>query len=400
MHKMLVGLLSALFVKACLLTSIGVAAGPDVIVGFIDDGREDSRKGTKIGLTASTNSCNAGDAPLDWHRLPSNKHPAISMNFYRLMNGRIEQLAQSWVKHAFYATNRFECQGIPEVTRPCQDGPGGNLLRPGCSDYYGEDLNADTSHLGPRSRIENPATGEFNGSTAQDLTGYPESGPAERIMLVEEADLRSSNARYFVEAHYITADDALAGNARNNVTYREVKPILRTGAWVLRREAAEVRRQPAVAAWKEDGAQLSEIETLEGRAKSYIIIGSKANPVGGGKYRYDYVVYNMNSDLAIQSLKVPAPVIDESSIGFRSAPAHGEIWSNRPWEHKVNGGLITWSTERFEDNSKANAIRWGSTYNFWFISDAPPVQGDVTISHFKPAGSNAGAVTRAVVPGR
>jgi hypothetical protein len=95
MMNRLYGVLVVLF--AGLTTPFpAVAAGPDVIVGFVDDGREDSRLGGKIGLTASTNSCNIGDASLNWYRLPDARHPAITLNFYRLLDGRIEQLARSW----------------------------------------------------------------------------------------------------------------------------------------------------------------------------------------------------------------------------------------------------------------------------------------------------------------
>lgn len=391
---------------ASLILGVGgvapsLASGPDVIVGFVDDGREDARQGSKIGLTASTNSCNVGDAPLNWYRLPDNRHPAITLNLYRLLDGRMVQLAKSWVKHGFFATNQDACSGIPEMTRTCRAGTGGNQLRPGCSDYYGEDLNSDPRNLGPRSRIANSATGEFDGNTAQDLTGYPPSQPAERILLVEEDDLRTPNARFFVEAHYVSTDDALAGNARNNVTYREVKPLLRAGAWVLKNEKPEVRTQPAVSAWGTEGAQLAEIEAVEGPAKTYVILGSRASSAPGAKFRYEYLVYNMNSDLAVQSFSVPATGVDPATIGFSAPSSNGEIWSNEPWQHRVEGGRVVWTTKSHTEDRNANAIRWGSTYNFWFISDVAPRSGDAVIGRFKPSTAvPSTAVTRVVAPVR
>jgi hypothetical protein len=405
-------------VSAILFTALtsplpAIAAGPDVIVGFVDDGREDSRQGGKIGLTASTNSCNVGDAPLNWYRLPDAHHPAITLNFYRLLDGRIEQLARSWVKHGFYATNQNACATIAEMMgRPCQSGSGGTQLRPGCSDLYGEDLNADPRNLGPRSRINNAATGEFDGAKARDLTGYPKPcekadksdcpDPAEQILLVAESVLAQPTARYFLEGHYVAADDAVAGNAHNNVSYREVQPILRSGAWVLKNLSSDtVRTQPAVIAWKEAGAQLSEIDTAEGNAKTYIIVGSRVSSAPSGKFRYDFVVYNMNSDLAVQSLSVPAAGVDASSIGFSAAPSNAEIWSNDAWQHRVENGQVIWSTKGYAEDSNANAIRWGAAYNFWFVSDKGPANADATIGRFKPVPGNLAetAVTRVVAPG-
>ncbi|WOH63609.1 hypothetical protein [Bradyrhizobium sp. BWA-3-5] len=378
-----------------------VAAGPDVIVGFVDDAREDSRVGSKIGLTASTNSCNIGDVALNWQRLPDTHHPAITLNFYRLANGKIEQLAKSWVKHGFYATNQNDCAAIPEMHRTCQAGAGGSQLRPGCSDLYTEDLNSDPRNLGPRSRITNSAKVEFDGSKAQDLTGYPASSPAERILLVEEADLRTPGARYFMEAQYITADDAKAGNSRNNVTFREVKPVLRSGAWVLKNEKPEVRMQPALFAWKEEGAQLSEVELNEDGVKTYILVGSKGQAIANGKFRYDFVVYNMNSNIAVQAFTVPAPQIDQNSVVFSAPRSNGEIWSNDGWENHIQAGQITWSTRKSSADANANAIRWGSAYNFSFISDRSPQAVDANLAFFNvPAGGAAGTVVRVMAPAR
>ena len=33
---------------------------------------------------------------------------------------------------------------------------------------------------------------------------------------------------------------------------------------------------------------------------------------------------------------------------------------------------MTWSTETFATNQNANAIRWGTLYNFRFDADRPP----------------------------
>lgn len=386
----------------CTSAMSAAAEGPDVIIGFVDDAREDGRNGTKIGLTASTNACNIGTQAVNWHALPDNRHPAITINLYRMADGRMEQLAASWVKHGFFATNMDDCSGLPEVPMPCQSGSGGNTLRPGCSDYYSEDLNADPSVLGPRSRITNPATGHFDGAQAQDLTGYPNSAPPERILLVEESALTVPNGRYFVEAHYIAADDAMARNSRNNVTYREVAPVLRAGRWVLKNRSSETRLQPAIHAWREEGAQLSEIETDEHGVKTHIIIGSKATPLDGGKFRYDYVVYNMNSDLAVRGLSVPAAGAEPASVGFRAARPGGEIWSSTPWTHRVQAGRVDWSTSTHEQEPNANAIRWGTSYNFWFISPKAPTNTDATLMRFKrgvgPGGQSVVARVTAPTP--
>jgi hypothetical protein len=364
------------------------ASGPDVIVGFVTGGREDDRNAQgQVGLTAATTSCNKGNAPLQWKALPSNQHPVISLNLYRLMDGRIEQIGKSWVKHGFLAVNSNDCAGIPGVPLSCTPGNAGDQLRSGCSDTYGAELNADPAQLGPRSKI-NPVTGKFDPATAKDLTGYPPSVPLDRIMLMDEAELKFPNATYFLEGHYITADDAAAGNSRNNVTYRQVKPVLQGNAWSLQNttpDMAQLWGQPAMSAWKADGAQLAEVATKEGSGvSSYVIVGSKVTPLGNGKYRYDFAVYNMNSDLAIQSFSVPVKNLDVASVEFKGIPTHGEIWSNDPWTAKIDQDRVTWSTKTYAQDPNANALRWGTTYNFRFVAGAPGAPSKATLAWFKP----------------
>lgn len=391
-----------------ILTALGAlpapafAAGlPDVIVGFVDGAREDDRNAQGlVGITAATTSCNKGDAPLQWQAAPKSEHPVITLNLYRLMDGRMEQIGKSWAKHGFLATNQNQCAGVAGLPQCTQPGGAGDQLRPGCSDTYGEELNADPAYLGPRSKI-NPSTGKFDGPTAKDLTGYPPSAPVERIMLMDEAELKYPNAKYFLEAHYIAADDAVAGKARNNTTYRQVKPVLQGNVWALRNVTAEIRELPAFSAWKADGAVLSDVSTREeGGVSSYMIAGSKATPLTNGKYRYDYAVYNMNSDLAVQSFSVPVKGLDPASVGFKGVPMVGEIWSNDPWNAKVEADRVTWSTKPYSQDANANALRWGTTYNFWFIAGAPGGPASATLGRFKPppAGESANATAGIVAP--
>ena len=44
---------------------------------------------------------------------------------------------------------------------------------------------------------------------------------------------------------------------------------------------------------------------------------------------------------------------------------------------------MVFATESFDTNANANAIRWGTTYNFRFTSPYPPVNGQVELGFFK-----------------
>ena len=56
-------------------TAVAQTAGPDVIVGAVDNLQEDGRTASGfIGLTASTDSCNVGDVGISWWKLPRADH--------------------------------------------------------------------------------------------------------------------------------------------------------------------------------------------------------------------------------------------------------------------------------------------------------------------------------------
>jgi hypothetical protein len=57
---------------------------------------------------------------------------------------------------------------------------------------------------------------------------------------------------------------------------------------------------------------------------------------------------------------------------------------------------MSWASATFAANPNANAIRWGTTYNFRFDANSAPTAGTITIGPFKDAGS---VQTQGDVPG-
>ena len=97
-----------------------------------------------------------GPIDVDWFALPSNDHPFIPQNFYRMSGGadqheRFEQIGQSWGKHAFAAASSnscgFGCNGV-----------GGSHLGSGCSDAYGVgfERRAKPASVRARGSIHSP----------------------------------------------------------------------------------------------------------------------------------------------------------------------------------------------------------------------------------------------------
>jgi hypothetical protein len=389
MKRHLVRCAIALSFSVCL-PAIGLAAGPDVIVGEVSNAMVVAREKGIASIAAATHSCNAGTEVLDWEKLPSNKHPVISLNFYRLKEGDFQQVGLSWVKHGFealqYDVCNFGCKPLPK------DREWGTALGVGCSDPYQGDIFRGTN-LSKRSEV-NPTTGNFDGLTAARTMMSPVRSVVERGLLVKEEDLAFQDARYFIEAQYITADDALAGNSRNNVSYKEVDVRVnrrenKIDKIVISETGRDTKRgEPAISAWEADGAKLKPVEVVEATSgdreiKSLVIVGFKLVPVSGSRNRFIYAIYNMNSEQGIHSLRVPIGNTKILSQGFHAASAHGESWSNEEWPGNPENGNFVWATKKFSEDPDANAIRWGMTFTFWFEADATATPGSVSIGRFK-----------------
>ena len=82
-----------------------------------------------------------------------------------------------------------------------------------------------------------------------------------------------------------------------------------------------------------------------------------------------------------------------SNIGFHAPPqepgwandgtVNNQGYSSMPWTVTQNATSITWNTETFGQNQNANAIRFGTLYNFRFDADQPPQTTNATVGFFK-----------------
>jgi hypothetical protein len=379
----------------------GTTPGPDVIVGDLSGlAQFGSSSGTQVGLAVGTDSCNFGVENLHWFALPDNDHPVIPQNLYRMSGGatndeRFEQIGQSSVKHAFTALTNNIC------SLGC-NGVGNANLGSGCSDPYSASLNAGPS-LGSRAWI-NPFTGAYpRGDSAtppNSHTGHTHTGPSHRI-LTEMNDLipaMNPGATYYAESQYVTAHEyawclAHAGqcNMYNNVSYRKYTVTNSASPFTFASAGSTQRTKSAINAWT--GATLTGIEPDPGN-DGIGVVGYKVTNPSPGVWHYEYAIYNQNIDRAIQSFSVPLGAgITLSNIGFHAPPQHpgwsgdGTVgnagFSSAPWAQSQAGGAMTWSSETFAVNQNANAIRWGTLYNFRFDSNRPPQTVTATVGFFK-----------------
>lgn len=380
-------------VACCVLASIA-GAQPDVTLADPNDMSNYGMVGGIRGYAIGSYTCNRGTQTLIW---ANNGSPGLAMNIYRLHNGRIQQIGWSFVKRACCAAQ----SGDTRCGNQCSPGSGG--LGPGCLDVYSSGWNGGQGRLGPRSQI-NAFTGQFSAHN-------PPAGTTNAIfrrVQVRDTDLNTTasgsfqGARFFAEGVYAASDES-AANRMNNATYR---PLVMTDAtnrtFGFNTTGVARTGEPAIFAWRDHGLGLNQPDNSVSLAnvdvpnEGRFWYGMKVRDLGNGRWLYDYVVFNLNSDRSGGSFEIPLPCgVTATNAGFSSPWYHsGELYNSNPWTISVSNGSIKWQTDQtFAQNANANAIRWGSTFNFWFEANTPPASNQQAfLGLFKPVAGQQDSV--------
>lgn len=365
----------------------GGTVGPDVIVGAIPDvskyGSVVVSGQTIMAYAIGTTSCNIGDALLDWFSGPSsNLHPFIPQNFYRIKGGRCEQIGMGWGKHGFTALQGTLCGA-------CTPASSGTWLGVGCSDPYSSGLNGSQSGLGCRSEV-NAANGYFPPSPNAGMPGA--AATIGRRIQVNGNDLNpalNTGATYFAEAQYIHPGDAAASNDNNNASWRLFTVgALSSGAYGVTLSGATIQQKSAMQAYQAlvPSVQLVDVDiTGDGR----FTIASNVTNNGNGTWHYEYAIQNINSDRSGSSFKVSVPSGTAiTNAGFKDIDYHsGDPFSPTNWTVSIGADGITWTGGVYQTSANGNALRFGTTYNFWFDANQGPVASSGVLGLFKPGTS-------------
>ncbi|CAE7549808.1 unnamed protein product [Symbiodinium necroappetens] len=382
--------IGALSLAVAASASAGITSvGPDVIVGDLPNVSNYNAVGGMNAYSVGTTSCNIGDEELLWIS-NINQHPVIGQNLYRYHNGVMMQVGQSWLKHGFFALSGSLCDS-------CQ-GTAGSTLGVGCSDPYGSGLNGSQGGLGPRFEV-NAYTGAYP---------YPFSNPQGssgnsifkrlQVPLVDVLPSEVPGAIFYIEGQYVTPDDAAAQNHYNNASYRRVN-MSSNGNITITGSFQTVREQPAIMAWAAVDPDATVVP-MDVQNEGRFHLGTKVIDNGDGTWTYHYAVHNLNSDRSIGSVSVNIPNgVNVTDIGFHDVHYHsGEPFDGTDWPGAVSGGTLTWATDSFAQNANANAIRWGTMYNFWYTADAAPELTSANFGLFKPGGIGSVDSIRGRVP--
>ncbi len=357
------------------------SVGPNITAGDLDSAIAYGDQAGTSAYSFATSACNMGDAELVWIGA-SEQHPVVGHNVYRYENGRFEQLGMGWVKHGFAALQRdLCCTCIPSSTIAS--------LGVGCSDPYSASLNGTQHTLGPRTEI-NAFSGQVAWPIGSQVTVPPSTTILDRRVQVPTGAMDPAlhpGAVYIVEAVYASPDDAQAGNSYDNASYR---PYRRTGsvfqgAFDIQPIGVTERGLPALHAWTRlsTSAQLHEVR-LPGEGSFWV--ASDAIDEGGGTWRYEMAVFNMNSDRGAAALAVQAGASARDMEMTFPRSHSGDPRSNAPWTPAIINGRAVWSAPSYVVDPNANGILWGTTYSFSFRSDSPPVDSTGTLVLFRGQG--------------
>lgn len=402
-----------------LLAFAGAAAaqtiGPDCISSSHNDVARNGTNaaGTIIGYSIGSVTCNRGDMTMEAGP-NSTIRPLVGQAMFRLKSytapggatyQRFESIGQGWCKWVGVPVN-----GSHTSCGTCSGGGGTGFMGVNCADTYGSGFNGPTGMA--RRTFINPTTGYLLGTRGG---GTGETAINTRLQ-VAAADVAAQPAgtRFFVETVHLLPHDAtwvrpgqvVAINAMNNASSQEININGGVGNPALL--GGFNQQIPAIARWQLVDPSVTLVTADHDDTpnpnpafpntfiRSRFYVAAKVTDLGSGNWRYEYAVYNLNSDRSADEIAIPLPASASfSDYTFRHPLYHsGEAISNAPWTTTREGDVVKFATEKYAANNNANAIRWGTMYNFGFTSNAAPGTGVAGISLFKP-----GALGTILAPG-
>lgn len=341
----------------------------------------------RVAMTPSAELVNVGTANAPWYSkfsgpfppYDNDQHPLLTWAFYRVSDGRMEQLAVSDVKHAFLTLN-FGCE-----PGACTDE---HILGLGCGDIYGSGTNNQDTHLSYRHEITpNRALWENTGSHfdqdgngSQDHPPNNPDGPFDHRSWVNESELETPDATYFMEAWYLVRDDI---DIFNSMGRRQVTPGKFGNTWFFD-NAGPYTKGSVLDSWvdpenPEPDSLNHAVATEDGHAQ----LAVKTTYLGAGLYRYEYLLRNHDFSPQISSLRLPIDGANILETDFRDI----DDLADNDWQATVNEKLVLWQLPAGAPASPRHtggvALDWGLAYNFTIVAEGAPVPTQARAGRFQ-----------------
>ncbi|MHC5115264.1 MAG: hypothetical protein ACYTGP_12650 [Planctomycetota bacterium] len=351
--------------------AVATGAPPDIFVSTLGPDWANWEQGDHRAYAVGHTTCNVGGEALSWSAI-TNQHPVFGQNMFRLTGDGIEQIGQGWLQHAFCALSQNACGGSCQAT-DC------GTLGAGCSSPNTAATQGSQFGAGPKYEV-NASTGVFPYPPADP----PFAGFTARRLRVLRADVEAASnpgALWFIEGQRVHFEDAPEeGAVSDNASYRRI--LLDPAGAMTGFGGATVAGKPAIDAWKaaDPAVQLVEVKVP---GEGSFFVGSRAYDNGDGTWRYEYAVQNLDVHRAAGAFAVPVSAAP-SAVGFHDVDYHsGEIWDGTDWTDAHAAGELTWSVV---PSPTANALRWGTLYNFRFTSASAPAPSTARLELYE-AGS-------------
>jgi len=298
---------------------------------------------------------------------PRDQHPFLVWNLYRIMDGRIEMLAESGVKHAFLTIN-FNCQ------INCGSS---NVLWPGCEDVYSAGNNDTSTYQGPKNEILaslglwNNCGSFFDPDCTGSQTGF--SGQWLNRLLVDPGEFQQPGASYFMDAWYVVQYDR---NIWSTMGYRPVNPTPSGGGWTF--NPGTYRQGPVISEWvAEDSSDpladhrlivvpsaTPDVPYPGNMPQGHLRLLVKVSETAPGRYRYNYALQNFDFERGIDRFHIP--LSSDAAVFATHFGGGGEI---DDWSIEVDASGVSFVPP------VGQVQPWFTLYNFEIETDAPPQQG-------------------------
>lgn len=323
---------------------------------------------------------NPGIYPYD----PRDQHPYLVWNLYRILDGRIEMLAESGAKHAFFTIN-VNC----DIN--CGNN---NVLWPGCEDVYSAGNNDTRTYQGPKDEIAasqglwDNCGSFFDPDCTGSQTGY--SGQWLNRLLVDPAEFQQPGASYFLDAWYVIQYDR---NIWSTMGYRPVAPTPVSSGWTF--NPGPYRQGPVISEWVAESnadpladhrlvvvpAENPDARYPDNLPQGHLRLLVRVEQTGPDRYRYNYALQNFDFDRGIDRFHVPLPADASVFDSYFGGGPEAEEWAVRI---DPDGVSFLPPEGQFQP--------WFTLYNFEIETDVSPDSGSLTLGLARDAVVNELAV--------
>ena len=353
------------------------APGPDLLAAELSSVVTVGSVAGMAAYSLAPTACSVGTSEVSWQGSAA-LHPVYVVNLHRVANGRFEQIGASWAQHGLFALQMNLCCA-------CTPNPTAAALGVGCSTVSSAFVASNPTTMSPRSEV-NASTGGF----VWPSSAFGQSGDAVfRRCQVALDDVDAAifpDARYAFELQFVAADVAQASNGAGGTSWRWVDrtPGPFGGPPNLTESNIARERAPALHAWQEVHPDVA-LEPIDVDGRLWVAARAFVG-ASGTTWRYEYCVANVNSHRSVNVFSIAKDAsVTVTGLGMSFPHAHsGEVTSNQAWTATDLGDRVEWRAPSFANDPNANAVRWGTTYSFWFESPHAPASRTATLGLFRP----------------